>query len=134
MLYITVNYTPMLRNVLSYWEHRTDGVLFIKYEDMKSDISKVITQIAKYLNRPMSEEQLKMLQHHVSFEVMKDNTSTHHAPVLDYLRKCGAVVDNGGCFMRSGKSGGYKSLMNDEVEEIFDKWMEQQLQNTGLVL
>jgi hypothetical protein len=133
-LNILVNFGPYWKHVLPYWDKRNSpDLLFLKFEDMKKDLPKVIRQVAEFLERPLSEEQVEILTKHLSFESMKQNPAVNYELVCN-LNKQFNLTEGGGAFMRSGTVGGYKGMMSEEMIQRFDDWIEENLKGTDYVI
>ena len=49
-------YGDYFDHVLSWWAHRNDeNVLFLKYEDMKKDLTAIVTQFAEFIGRSLDQ-------------------------------------------------------------------------------
>ncbi|KAF5303738.1 hypothetical protein FQR65_LT18963 [Abscondita terminalis] len=111
-------------HVLYFWERRSrPNVLFIKYEDMKEDLVKVIKNVSVFLEKTLTDEQILGLVKWLDFETMKDNKAVNHDSLYN---KSG--------FMRAGIVGGHKKEMPAEILREFDSWIEENLKNTDYVL
>ena len=52
-------YSPFLQHVLSYWKHRhEEHLLFLTYEEMKSDLAAVVTRVANFLGKTLTPKQV----------------------------------------------------------------------------
>ncbi|KAF5302064.1 hypothetical protein FQR65_LT08614 [Abscondita terminalis] len=111
-------------HVLYFWERRNwPNVLFIKYEDMKNDLAQMIRKVATFLEKTLTEDEVLKLMKWLDFETMKNNAAVNHN---NLYKKSG--------FIRSGKVGDHKKVMSDEVNKIFDFWIEENLKNTDYKL
>ncbi|XP_017782119.1 PREDICTED: sulfotransferase family cytosolic 1B member 1-like [Nicrophorus vespilloides] len=129
------NYAPFFNNILSYWSRRSEpNIIFLKYEDMKKDLRSILLQVTEFLGYELSEDQVKTLLHHLSFEVMKHNKATDHSNLAAFLKSKGLLFNPDGEFMRTGTSGSFKSEMSPAMIEYFNRWTEENLADTGLEL
>jgi hypothetical protein len=79
-LIIEAPYSSYWKHVLPYWQMRHNpNVLFLRYEEMKSDLGGVIRRVSQFLQKPLTDEQIKMLIHHLDFESMKKNPALNYA-------------------------------------------------------
>ena len=111
---------------LGWWEHKDDSnFIFVKYEEMKTDIRSVINRLCNFLNKKLGPELINDIIQHVSFAKMKDNNRTNYtyAPFIDQQISP---------FMRKGIVGDWQTHFTTEQAEYFDKLVEQKLSGTGL--
>lgn len=67
-----VNFNPFWPHVLDFYNLRNeDNVYFTSYEQMKQDLQKVIKGVAKFIHKPISDNDLDALVEHLSFDKMK---------------------------------------------------------------
>ncbi|KAJ6633341.1 Luciferin sulfotransferase [Pseudolycoriella hygida] len=108
-----------------------ENVLFITYEEMKTDLMAVIKKTATFLGKCYSDEDLKKLEEHLTFDAMKNNKKVNFSKYLGYIKMYTRVTRafsknaNGKeswSFMRKGKIGSYKEEMPPEMIERFDNW------------
>lgn len=65
-------YSPYFSHVREFYEQlKDDNILFIKFEDMKKNLAAVIKQVADFLNKTFSDEELKKLEDHLTFASMR---------------------------------------------------------------
>jgi len=110
----------------SYWYHlRTayearshPNLKFLWFEEMKKDRKKVTRELGRFLNVPLTEEQLDGLEEHVKFENMKKRTAAN-------------PCDKEG-FFRKGIIGDWKSLFSPEQEAEVDLWSRDNVKGTQL--
>jgi len=121
-----VPYGPYFKHIDEYIEaakKHPDNVLILKYEDMKADPQKVISQIAKFLQVDVSSEKLTKITHETSFGAMKANPNTNYKHWDDF----GLRNPNESEFMRKGQVGDYKNHFDQDLNEITDVWIETNL-------
>ncbi|RZC33427.1 sulfotransferase 1 family member D1 [Asbolus verrucosus] len=127
-----VNDGPYFKHVLTYWKLRNQPhVLFLKYEDIKRDMGKAIQNIATFLGKKISDEEKVALQKHLSFDSMKNNAAVNNKnfdEIIKLFKMPSPIVP----FIRSGKVGGYKEELPHYYIDIFQKWVEKNLEGTGL--
>lgn len=131
-LFILVTYAPYWDHVLPFWKRRNQpNILFLKYEDISKNLPSIIETVASFLERQLTQEQVSSLANHLSFDNMKTNSAVNYEMLVDTRRKY-KISDDDGCFMRSGKVGGYKADMTEEIAKKFDDWTEYHTRNTDL--
>ncbi|KAF5271011.1 hypothetical protein FQR65_LT05361 [Abscondita terminalis] len=115
---------PYWNHVLGLWEQRhRSNFLFIKYNKMKTDLSGTVQQVATFLGKRLSSDQIKDLCEHLSFNNLKKSKGFN----MDKLVK-GDINP----FIRKGNIGDHKNVMSDEVIEEFRKQKEMYLSGTDL--
>ncbi|XP_003424762.3 luciferin sulfotransferase-like [Nasonia vitripennis] len=125
-------FAPFWKHVLGYWNSKDkDNFLFIKYEDMKANLASVIQKTAEFLGKSLQNQEIEVLQDHLSFASMKANPAVNYEEVVE-LNKKFKLIETDGQFMRSGKVNQWKGKMSDQVIEQFDRWTEENLKSTGL--
>ncbi|KAL7730395.1 hypothetical protein ACLKA6_016627 [Drosophila palustris] len=122
-------HTPMgsyWKHVLPFWKRSNDdNVLFIKYEDMITDLPAVVRRCAQFLNVPklLNETSMKRICDHLQFDNMRNNNAINLEKILPQRETK---------FIRNGKIGDWKNHMSDEMSAKFDAWSEQHLRGSGL--
>ncbi|XP_050392736.1 sulfotransferase 1B1 [Patella vulgata] len=121
-------YSPWSKHVLEAWKIKDEeNILFIKYEDMKKDISSVIQQLSLFLNRPLTDQQIKLIVECTKFDAMKNNPASNYS----WMKGWGIKDDKE--FLRKGIIGDWKNeLTTDQIESI-DKMVDTKLGNSSLV-
>lgn len=83
-------FTSFFDHILSYWTIKDrPNILFLTYEDMKSDLISVLKRIASFLGKQYSEDQYQELADHLSVEKMrrKQTKQEHCNSRLEYKIK-----------------------------------------------
>lgn len=108
-----LEYAAWYRNIKSWWPYYDHPkVLWLRYQDMKSDINACINQITDFLEWRITDEQKKKVLEYSSFEWMK----AHDEKFSSQGPKKGSVF-KAGTFIRQGKIGKYNDLMSPEQEQ-----------------
>jgi hypothetical protein len=102
------------------------NVLFLRYEEMKSDLGGVIRKVSQFLQKPLTDEQIEVLIHHLDFESLKKNLAVNYKPEHERLGKLRAKS----LFVRKGTVGDYKTIMSLDMQKKFDEWSECSIQDT----
>ncbi|KAM7249597.1 hypothetical protein ACFE04_025403 [Oxalis oulophora] len=127
-----VCFGPFWDHVLGYWEQRRNpNVLILTYEDMKKDLKSIIYKTADFLGKSLDDEQVAKLLDHLSFQSMKQNRAVNYEPVIEINKKYN-LIEEDGSFMRCGKIGEWKEIMNPDLKDRFEKWEEENLKDSGL--
>ena len=87
------------------------------FEDMKNDMMKVIREISKFIGYHMTEYKVLKLDDHL---------------YIDNFRQ--VVDDKMKCLIRKGKVGDWKNYFNEENNQVWDKWIAENLKGTDIVL
>ena len=119
-------YGNWFNHVLSW--HHNDGennFLFLKYEDLKLDISSSIKKMCEFLEVSYNEDFLESVIERTGFDFMKANPLTN-------LKDCPFFKEKSGHFLRKGEIGDWKNYFTVKQNERMDQLMEKHLQGTGL--
>lgn len=70
--------SPCHDHFKDFWSLRhEENILFLTYEEMKSDLMAVLRKTAKFLGKSYSHDELLKLAEHLSFDTMKTNPSVN---------------------------------------------------------
>jgi hypothetical protein len=127
---------PFWNHCLEYWNEslaRPHEVLFLKYEDIKSQPEEVVRQLAKFLGAPITEEEESA---GVAKEVVKlcsfqnlTSLKVNQTGGVDHGNKI--FVENS-VFFRKGKVGDWANHMSEEMGQKLDSIIEEKLKGSGL--
>lgn len=103
---------PWPRHVLKYWEKRNDvKLLFLKYEDMIKDKHTAVRQIADFLGRTLTDDDVAKICEHCSVDNMRQNDKVN----MSYWREIKHINDKApGRFINQGKAGVWKDKLTVE--------------------
>jgi hypothetical protein len=113
-----LEYASWYRNVKSWWPfYGQPKVLWLRYQDMKSNLSITVESIANFLQWELAEEQKNIVLDYSSFEWMQA-----HDEKFSSQGNNGKPVFKPGKFVREGKVGGYSDIMTaDQEQRILNK-------------
>ncbi|XP_069189318.1 sulfotransferase 1B1-like [Procambarus clarkii] len=118
-LHDTISYSPIWRHILNFWKMRhEDHILFIRYEDMKQDMSAIVRQVAGFLGQVVDEEQVAWITQHCSFPEMSNNPAVNNETFVS------APTDaaKGLKFMRKGEMGDWRNHLTEAQQKVFKTW------------
>ena len=109
-------------HVLSWWNNRhLDNILFLKYEDLRQDLTGEIEKIMFFLGYPIDDNIVEKIIEKTTFHNMqKERFSNMHE--IEEL--------NG--FFRKGKVGSWKDQFTTEQSKYFDQIYTEKTEKTGL--
>lgn len=134
VLHDQVMFQPQIPHTLDFWSIRNEpNVLFIHFEEMKRNMAAVLDQASRFLKKSYTKEQLTKLEHHLSFDVMKNNNAANHTILLDKMQALNGRDDiktSDFRFMRKGKIGSHREELTTEYIARLEAYIERQLQGT----
>ena len=108
------------------WKHRNHpNMKFLWYEDMKKNTVKEVSDIATFVNHPLSEDKVVDLVEHLQFSNMKERASNQSSQI-------GGKEDNRSKFFRKGAVGDWKNYFKEENLKIWDSWIEKSLEGSDI--
>ncbi len=116
-----LNFAVWYRNVKSWWPYRDHPkILWLRFQDMKSDLATSINRITDFLSWEVSPDQKRKVLEYSSFEWMQK-----HDEKFSSQGDSGKPLFKPGRFIRQGKVGKYRETMTKEQEQrILDKAYE----------
>ncbi|CRL04054.1 CLUMA_CG017167, isoform A, partial [Clunio marinus] len=120
----SVIYTPYWKHILGGWNHRNDAnVHFLFYKDLKDNFQSSLKNLASFLNKTLSEEELLSLEQHTSFDNMKKN------PAINF--QMNQETSPNKAFLRRGNVGGNPEV-TEEIDDMFEEWTTKNLRGSDL--
>merc|ERR1711971_754443 len=109
----------------SYWGHqrsfeKAEGVLRLRFEDMKKDQKSAIHQVCDFLDVQLTKEKVECLIKHLAFDKMKKNPAVN--PFASDVKPQG-LRDH---FVREGKVGNWVSYFPKDLDEEWTEWEEKE--------
>lgn len=123
-----VIYAPFNQHVLDFWIIRNDpNILFLFYEDMKTNMSLMVNEAMKFMGKNYSQEQVDKLCKHLSVDSMRANPACNNDSLVE---KAKSVNNNGKTsgdfkFIRKGQVGSFRDEFSNDVRAEFEKYMTQ---------
>ncbi|XP_064596154.1 sulfotransferase 1C4-like [Liolophura sinensis] len=122
-------FSPWVDHVREFWKRRNDeNILFVTYEDLATNLSHEVEKIAKFLNKPLSREQVATIVDHCSFDSMKKNDKVNYR----WWDDRGFTNNIGTGFIRKGKVGDWKNFFTPEMDKRVLAKVEKPLTDIGL--
>lgn len=115
-------YCPFWEHVLPFWDKRNeDKILFLKYEDLHKDLAGVVRQIAVFLEKALSDEEVNSIVQHCNFMSMQKNPMVNydHWEELGLRKKCDEIK-----FLRKGAVGDWQNYFTPGLNKTIDKWIQ----------
>lgn len=79
-------YSPFYDHVLNFWYSRDEpNMLFLTYEQMKSDMMAVLRKTQTFLGKSFTAEQLEQLNSHLHVDSMRNNGSSNNTRLLEHI-------------------------------------------------
>jgi hypothetical protein len=125
------NFGSWFKHVKGWWQHRDErNVLFLTYEQLKSDFDGSLRQIAEFCGWELSPEKLDRVRERSSFEFMKQHEQKFD-PALESLWEQGVKLKS---FLRNGRVGEGAITLSEEQTERFEKVYDDRLGQLGIEL
>ena len=104
--------------------------MFLKYEDLKNDLSGSVKAIAQFMGYSLDDATIDKIAKLSTFESMKDDPlATPDSLAEEEI----GVVPNSTPFMRKGVIGDWKNHFSDEQSARLDAEYTKRMSGTGLV-
>ncbi|CAH1787150.1 unnamed protein product, partial [Owenia fusiformis] len=133
-----ITFGTWLNHVSGWWRNREKmkgNIHFIHYEDMIQDMSKVVADLAKFLNKNLSQEAINTATEYLQYGNMKTNPKTGNAfenvtvyPDTDTNRQQMFQASH----MRKGAIDDWKNNLTVAQSERIDEYLYPRLEKIDL--
>lgn len=89
------------------------------------DLKPVIEKISNFLGKQYSDQEICLLEDHLRIDNFKNNKSVNN----DDHKELGILLSTEENFVRKGKSGGWKSYFDDDLNTEADIWIQENLKS-----
>lgn len=122
-----VPYGPYLDSVLSWLGSEHPSLLKVSYEELRNDTVGFLREVAAFLGKPASGEQIREIAERTAFDAMRGSDLKDQINVPD------TFVGRDTNFMRKGKVGAWRDELTEEMSDRIDWDISRHLQRYGLV-
>ena len=121
-----VGYGSIFDHVLDWWKvsQQSDNVMFVKYEDMKKNLAQVVTDVANFIDIPLTSDLLDAVVAASKFSAMATNPKAN----LDWVPQREGIPKH----MRKGIVGDWKNHFSSGENRLFDAIYESTFLKFGL--
>ncbi|XP_053625703.1 sulfotransferase 1 family member D1-like [Plodia interpunctella] len=122
------DWCPYFPHVKEAWAKRHHpNMLFLFYEELNKDLPAAVRRVAKFMNKPATEEQVQRLCRHLHIDNFRKNKSVNAEDLQDL-----GLANKTEHFIRKGKSGGWRDYFDEEMTRQAERWIEDNLRDTDL--
>ncbi|ROL41183.1 Sulfotransferase family cytosolic 2B member 1 [Anabarilius grahami] len=125
----SVHYGSWFDHVKGWTSHSKDiqNFLYVTYEEMWQDLHGALQKVSRFLQCPLTEDELIRAQKHCSFNSMKENAMVNYTLIPQ------EIMDHSkGKFMRKGKVGDWKNIFTEEQSFLVDDVYSSQMADSSL--
>jgi len=121
-----VAYGSIFEHLWSWWQvsQESDNVMFVKYEDMKKDLPRIVADVASFIDIPLTADLLDAVVAASEFYAMAINPKAN----LDWVPQRSGVPKH----MRKGIVGDWKNHFSSEENMIIDALYQSRMVQSGL--
>ena len=121
-----VSFGAFYYHYLGWWLHKdASNILFLSYEQMKRDLSFVVTRVSSFLGYNLTDEVIQTIVKQSHFDNMKNNSSANKEYMNPYTP--GKTP-----FMRKGVVGDWRNVFSEEQSAKMDAVITNTLRASGL--
>ncbi|XP_041648833.1 sulfotransferase 2B1-like [Cheilinus undulatus] len=106
-----------------------DRIMYITYEEMVQDLPAALRRMSDFLGRDLSEETIKKISEHCSFQSMKQNNMSNFSLVPKVY-----MDQDKSPFFRKGVVGDWRNHFNSEQEARFTSVIKKELEKESFTL
>lgn len=120
-------YAPFNDHVIDFWNLRDEpNILFLNYEDMKTDMNQMVKKAMRFLGKKYSQEQIEKLCKHLSVDSMRANPACNNDSLVEKAKSLNANGATSGDFrfIRKGEVGSFNEEFSNEMHQRFDSFMQ----------
>lgn len=107
-----------------------DNILFLKYEDMKKDLTSAVQSIAHFMGSDLNESAIQKISKKCSFENMKMNPLANPDDLPEVKVKIKNDAVSG--FLRKGDIGDWRNYFRSEQSVRVDDEFVEKVAESGL--
>ncbi|KAI2662250.1 Sulfotransferase 2B1 [Labeo rohita] len=125
-----VHYGSWFDHIKGWTSHAKDiqNFLYITYEEMWQDLHGSVQKVSRFLQCPLTEDELILAQKHCSFNSMKENAMVNYTLIPQ------EIMDHSkGKFMRKGKVGDWMNTFTEEQSRLVDDVYSSQMADSSLL-
>lgn len=121
-------YAPFNAHVLDFWKIRNEpNILFLFYEDMKTNMAKMVKEAMEFFEKKFTNEQIDELCKHLSVSSMRANPSCNNDSLVELAKSFNENGKTAGDFkfIRKGEVGSFKEEFSIDTDLKFESFMQQ---------
>nr|WEM02050.1 sulfotransferase 1 [Vargula tsujii] len=121
-------FSPLWAHVKEAWQKRSHpNMMFLYYEELQKDLPASIRKVSKFLNRPVTEEQVEKLTTHLHIDNMRQNPMIN----MDEMKATGRLRPDA-MFLRKGVVGDWKNNLTPKMEMQLINWWNNNMRDCDI--
>ncbi|XP_019852760.1 PREDICTED: sulfotransferase 1C2A-like [Amphimedon queenslandica] len=125
-----VDFGSWFDHILDWWKHKdAENILFLKYEDLKKDLSGSVKTIAQFMGYSLDDATIEKITRQSTFDSMKDDPLATYDKVPDVQK---VLASDATPFIRKGIIGDWKNHFSPEQSARFDAEYTKRMSGTDL--
>ncbi|CAH1786071.1 unnamed protein product [Owenia fusiformis] len=109
-----------------WWENRNENMYFLCFERMIKDCPTVIKELANFLGKSLTDEQVKTIADHIKFDNLKESDAFGNA-----FEQIKSLKEGQSSHMRKGTIDDWKNNFTVAQSEQFDRLYEEKMKGIG---